>query len=348
MSAKMNVNVFEQACRNARVNHRRENLIFENINENDIPKFNPSIRECNEIRFIIVNPFENCILGVASGGNFAPITEVAPAEFNFQTHGNGLNNILKDDIVLIIGVIARLFVRLSNNTLTFDKCYNEIAKLDKENSPLVIDSTLAQRDNIVYYLTRCSMDLYEYLEVILGESNYKGIDATVASQLLWMDRAIMFKDLRSSKNKDNNEHYLWFNSAFKWFASKYVSRFRGGFPVNDHMYDLHRNMQKQYSGDPSNIQKYIIGEERYQYLEYQAKVIAVFLQAIPNYYANALKRHAGKSPKEQTKCILDDATNAGMLLVCSYNMQVDDDQKIKLSSKFGHRAFNKVIKYDYE
>lgn len=141
-------------------------------------------------------------------------------------------HLLKDDVDFVAAFLARLFVRLSGGAVSFARTYEEIKALNDEDEALnpdrlVLNTTLAQRDNDVYYFTRCSMRLYNWLLTINdGTNQKKGIDQTVASKLMWLDRGVLFKDLQRS---DAN-HYKWFNSAFKWFCSELVSRFRGAAP----------------------------------------------------------------------------------------------------------------------
>jgi hypothetical protein len=252
------LNVFDQSSRMVQPKETTDStqLIFNEMINGNIPDYHRDANPIDEIVLILVVPFENWgILGSRENGKLFPISEKTVPGFNFHQHGRSLMKLLKDDVNFVAGFLARLFVRLSDNKVLFKSIYEELktqVNVESETSNegrLVLDSTLAQRDSTVYYFTRCSMKLYNWLLVINdNDSKQKcGIDATVASKLMWMDRSIMFRDLRMSER----DHYLWLNSTFKWFSSCDVSRFRGVYPeveqLNELSYKIHTNSMEANS-----------------------------------------------------------------------------------------------------
>ncbi|AMN83873.1 hypothetical protein D5b_00454 [Faustovirus] len=295
-------NVFDHASRKATLPTKASNLIFDSFINGDIPAFHDDNKAFDKIILVVVAPFENGVLGTKDGGKFVPIHESAVAGFDFGYHGGNLAHLLKDDVDFVAAFLARLFVRLSNNTVSFTKTYNEIKALNDEDDGLntdrlILNTTLAQRDNTVYYFTRCSMRLYDWLLTINDETTQiKGIDETVASKLMWLDRGVLFKDLY----RGDRDHYLWLNSAFKWFTSKLVCPFRGAAPEVEKLNEFSKAIyinSREASGAKCVQEQMLKGPQMTKYLhrciEFVNTMLCVYQNNPENRQitANALQYH---------------------------------------------------------
>nr|SMH63391.1 Hypothetical protein FSTVLC9_356 [Faustovirus] len=301
MNTNKSRNVFEQATRMQApdANNKADNLIFNKFINGNIPAFHDANKSFKRLVVIGTTPFENGVLACVVDNKFLPMCEEAVDGFDFNKHGHALAHLLRDDVEFVTSLLARMFVKLSGNTIQFQKIYDEISALNIEDDGanyhrLVLNTTLAQRDDTVYYFTRFSMRLYNWLLTINdGVTQKRGINPVVASKLMWLDRGVLFKDLMRS----DRDHYLWFNSAFQWFCSEHVSRFRGAAPdvekLNEFSEAIYLNSVKS-SSTPTVPEQMLSGEKYIKYMRQCILVVSILAQIH--------KTHPGWSKWLQTQC----------------------------------------------